>query len=292
MSEIYTIPEINLDEENQIEDFDFEAMHEDAFVDVSEELKPQPVAISIGTSEYKGKSYPIPFGSYGDFSCIVGASKAKKSFLRSLINASYAGGNAFKFSDNLIKGHDQNGKYLIDIDTEQSKPHSQRVFRRVCEMVGSNPLFYIPFYLRRYNPNERQKFIEVLMTKSKYAGNIGLVSIDGIADLVNDPNDRKECAALVQKLMTWTTDQQCHIMTVLHKNPGTMKPQGHLGSIIMQKAETVCFVEKEDNISIVTSDYSRNINFEQFGIIVNKIWLPEVVNDIPTTNKGKKDVPF
>jgi hypothetical protein len=34
-------------------------------------MKPQPVAISIGSSEYKGTNYPIPFGSYGDFSCIV-----------------------------------------------------------------------------------------------------------------------------------------------------------------------------------------------------------------------------
>ena len=74
MSEIYTIPEISLDSVPL--DIDFKAIHNKAFIDVSEELKPQPVAISIGQSEYKGKSYPIPFGSYGDFSCIVGASKA------------------------------------------------------------------------------------------------------------------------------------------------------------------------------------------------------------------------
>jgi hypothetical protein len=34
----------------------------------------------IGSSEYKGTNYPIPFGSYGDFSCIVGASKVKRLF--------------------------------------------------------------------------------------------------------------------------------------------------------------------------------------------------------------------
>jgi hypothetical protein len=32
----------------------------DACIDPSEEMKPQPVAISIGTSEYKGTNYPIP----------------------------------------------------------------------------------------------------------------------------------------------------------------------------------------------------------------------------------------
>ena len=54
----------------------FDNMMLDAFVDVTKELKPQPVAISIGESQYKQTLYPIPFGSYGDYSCIVGSSKS------------------------------------------------------------------------------------------------------------------------------------------------------------------------------------------------------------------------
>jgi hypothetical protein len=54
-------------------------------------MKQQPVA-GIGTSVYKDNSYPIPFGSYGDFSCIVGASKSRKTFFKSMIEASYLGG--------------------------------------------------------------------------------------------------------------------------------------------------------------------------------------------------------
>jgi hypothetical protein len=56
---------------------DFSKMLIDSYIDPSEEMKPQPVAISIGTSEYKGTNYPIPF-SYGDFFRIVGASKAER----------------------------------------------------------------------------------------------------------------------------------------------------------------------------------------------------------------------
>ena len=58
---------------------DFKEMFNKALIDPSEEIKPQPIAVSIGTTNYKGTEYPIPFGSYGDFSCIVGASKSKKT---------------------------------------------------------------------------------------------------------------------------------------------------------------------------------------------------------------------
>ena len=75
------LPKIELKSEPQAQEFNFKQMHDLQFVDIDEVLKPQPVAISIGTSQYKGQSYPIPFGSYGDFSCIVGASKSKKTFL-------------------------------------------------------------------------------------------------------------------------------------------------------------------------------------------------------------------
>lgn len=289
MSEIYQIPEIKLNEKES--NTDFNKLHNKAFVDVSEQLKPQPVAISIGESEYKGDLYPIPFGSYGDFSCIVGASKAKKSFFKSLIMASYAGGNAFKYSDNLIKGHNQEGKFIIDIDTEQSKFHSQRVFKRVCEMVGSNPDHYIPFSLREYSANERFDFIDWLFMESQYKGNIGLMSIDGAADLVNDVNDLQSSNKVTQKLLEWSANENCHIITVLHRNFGSNKPTGHLGSSILKKSETVAFVEKQDDVTIVTPEYSRNIPFNDFGFSVNKEWLPFVTDDVPNVNNNKK-APF
>jgi hypothetical protein len=49
-------------------------MFNESYIDPAEEMK--CVALSIGTRVFKDNSYPIPFGSYGDFSCIVGASKA------------------------------------------------------------------------------------------------------------------------------------------------------------------------------------------------------------------------
>jgi hypothetical protein len=281
---------ITIAEEQSNGTIDFIQIHKDFFVDIDEVYQPQPVAISIGYNLYKGTNYPIPYGSYGDFSCIVGASKAKKSFFKSALISSYIGGNSsYYFGD--IKGHNSENKYIIDIDTEQSKYHAQRTFRRVAEMVGSNTKFYKPFALRELSANERLDFIDWIFNESEYKGKIGLVSIDGVADLVNDVNDLVKSNEVAQKLLTWSGNEQCHIITVLHRNFQTKKPTGHLGSAVLKKAETVVFVEKEDDYTIVNAEYTRNQPFDSFAFYVNENWLPIQVDkpiiDKKINNKNK-----
>lgn len=283
------IPEIKLDVENLQDNRDFKKIHDEHFIDIEEVLKPQPVAISIGTSIYKGNEYPIPYGSYGDFSCIVGASKSKKTFLKSMLLASYIGGNANMFAEK-IKGHNTKDKYVIDIDTEQSEFHSQRVFRRVAEMVGINPMYYKPFSLRKLSANERLEFIDWLFNESEYKGNIGVVSIDGVADLINDVNDLELSNKVAQKLLEWSAKEQCHIITVLHRNFQSKKPTGHLGSAVLKKAETVVFVENEGEFTIVTPEYSRNQPFEIFSYSIDSSWLPFITDDSVYESKVEKKV--
>lgn len=281
------LPKIELKPEAQEQEINFKQIHDFQFVDIDEVLKPQPVAISIGTSKYKGQNYPIPFGSYGDFSCIVGASKSKKTFLKSLFTACYIGGNSNIYSTE-IKGHNVGRKWVIDIDTEQSQFHAQRVFRRVAEMVGSNPINYKPFALRTLSANERFKFIDWIFNESQYKGNIGLLIIDGVADLVNDVNNLEASNEVSQKLLEWSGNENCHIITVLHRNFGSNKPTGHLGSAVLKKAETVVFVEKENDAVLVTSEYSRNQPFENFAFEVNNDWLPCVINETVTQQEIEK----
>lgn len=284
------IQPITLEQSIQSLEKDFNKIHDEHFVSVDEILKPQPVAISIGYSQYKDTMFPISMGSYGDFSCIVGASKAKKSFLKSMLVAGYIGGNSNLYFNN-IKGHRTSDLFVIDIDTEQSQYHSQRVFKRVVELVGINPNFYKPFSLRKLSANERFEFIDWLFNESMYKGNIGLVSIDGVADLVNDVNDLEASNKVAQKLLEWSAKESCHIITVLHRNFATKKPTGHLGSAVLKKAETVIFVEKEGELTIVNPEYTRNQPFEPFAFEVGNDWLPRLVDyqisDKPINNKSK-----
>ncbi len=259
----------------------------ESYIDPAEELKQQPIAISVRDSIYKGNSYPIPFGSYGDFSCIVGASKSRKTFFKSMIEAGYIGGNANILNPS-IKGHQTKDKFVISIDTEQSRFHTQRVQRRVLEMVGANYDLYKTFSLRQYNPQERFQFIDWIVNESEFKGNIGLMSIDGYVDLVTDFNSLEQSTGLTDRLLQWTALGGMHITGILHKNFGTSKPVGHVGSSVLKKAETVVFIEKDNDLTVAKCEYSRNLAFDDIIFKVNEDWLPvEVLDDIETIEPRK-----
>ena len=264
---------------------DFKKIFNEALIDPSEELKPQPIALSIRESEYKGTLYPIPFGSYGDFSCIVGASKSRKTFFKSMIEAGYIGGKSNILNPS-IKGHNTNDKFVISFDTEQSKYHTQRVQRRVLELIGGNCDFYKTFSLRQYTPKERFDFIDWIVFESEFKNNIGLMSIDGYVDLVTDFNSLEQATGLTEKLLQWTAIGKMHCTGILHKNFGTSKPVGHVGSSVLKKAETVVFVEKNENETIAKCEYSRNIPFEPITFDVNKDWLPYETDNINTKTEN------
>lgn len=285
---------------NQIQEpitTDFSKMFLDSYIDPSEEIKNQPVAISVGSSEYKGQFYPIPFGSYGDFSCIVGASKSRKTFFKSMIEAGYIGGQSNLLNPS-IKGHGSKDRLVISLDTEQSKYHTQRVQRRVLELVGCNYDLYKTFSLRSYTPQERFEFVDWLVYESEYKNDIGLMSIDGYVDLVTDFNSLEQATGLTEKLLAWTAVpikkdyQQMHITGILHKNFGSEKPVGHVGSSVLKKAETVVFIEKEDDLTVAKCEYSRNIEFHPITFSVNKDWLPYEVDSIEMKPKKENKISF
>jgi hypothetical protein len=265
-------------------------IEKESFIDPSIELKPQPIALSLGETLYKGNYYPTPIGSYGDFSCIVGASKSRKTFVKSLLVAGYLGGNSSNFSK--IQGHQNADKIVLEFDTEQSHFHTQRVTRRVIEMVGVNDSRYKTYSLRQYDPKTRFEFIDYMLYESEFRNNIGLVSIDGFVDLVTDFNSLEQSTQLTEKLLQWTSKVNCHITGILHKNFGTSKPVGHVGSSVLKKAETVMFIEKENELTKVVCEYSRNIPFDEFYFEVDENWLPKVTNFTPKEILTKTTKPF
>jgi len=268
----------------------FSDIEKESYIDPSIELKPQPIALSLGETLYKGNYYPTPIGSYGDFSCIVGASKSRKTFVKSLLVAGYLGGGSSNYSR--IQGHKNADKIVLEFDTEQSHFHTQRVTRRVIEMVGINNSRYKTYSLRQYDPKVRFEFIDYMLYESEFKNDIGLVSIDGFVDLVTDFNSLEQSTQLTEKLLQWTSKVNCHITGILHKNFGTSKPVGHVGSSVLKKAETVMFIEKENELTKVTCEYSRNIPFDEFYFEVDENWLPKVTDFTPKEILTKTTKPF
>jgi len=256
-------------------------IHKETEVNVTDKLEEPPIAISAGWYTHSGEQKRIAFGSYGDFSCIVGASKSMKTKLKTAIVASYVGGRSNNYFDN-FQGVESEGKYIIDLDTEQSKYHVKRCAKEVRDMVGAPTETYKSFSLRGRSVDERVAFLKWIMLESEYAGNIGLICVDGAADLVHSVNDELASYELAQLFLQLTAASGAHLITILHKNSSGGKPTGHLGSAILKKAETVAFLQRQDEgIITVTPDYTRNYPFRSFNFTLNERYLPimEDLND-------------
>jgi hypothetical protein len=141
---------------------------------------------------------------------------------------------------------------------------------------------YYTYALRNMSPADRIDFIDYVLSDVLDGKNIGLICIDGIADLVADVNNLEQCSMAVQKLMSWTDEYKCHIVTVIHSNYGSDKPTGHLGSFLEKKAELQIKLEANHvNKGWVSVECkrSRNRGFEPFSFLINENGLPEFVDN-------------
>ena len=242
-----------------VKSFDVEKAVKEAAVDLSADPMPEPCLLSCGAN-WDGS--PLCIFGEGDYSVISGVGGVRKSFLKTALIASYIGGQT---DFGYFKSHLQSKKMVIDIDTEQSEYRTQLVFRRVENMVGSRYPNYHCFRLRKHSPSERLAIIDAII--EMYGNGIGLLSIDGYADLITDTNDNVESAELAQKVMSWTDNYTFHVTGILHENPDGRKMRGHLGSEMSRKASTILSVsqDKDDvNHSLVYHTKSRDEKFKPF----------------------------
>ena len=261
----------------------FERVVDETFIDPSVEVKYPPVAISMGTYRYTtkegDKEFPIPIGTYGNFSFVQAPPKSMKTFFVSLLSAVYLNGQVEGFSGEM-KGY-RKGRALVHFDTEQGEFHASKVFRRPFEMVGETQDNYHTLALRQFSPKDRLEFIEWYLENK--VDDAGLVIIDGIADLCNDVNNIEESNKVVQKIMEWTAKYKCHMVLVIHSNFGSDKPTGHLGSFLEKKTETQIQLKKNtkhNNRVTVSCKRSRNYSFDKFSFEVDKYGLPSIVGDL------------
>lgn len=264
---------------------------EECYINPLEKIEYPLPAISFGNKSFETKDgvieYPIPIGTYGNFSFVQAPPKSKKTFFISLLSAVYLNDEINGISGDL-KGYRQN-KHLIHFDTEQGNFHASLVFKRPIDMSGNKIENYHTYALRQLSHQDRVDFIEFCLYDKLEGKDIGVVIIDGIADLCSDVNNIEESNLVVQKLMKWTKELHCHIITVIHSNFGTDKPTGHLGSALEKKAETQIQLELNTvnkELVTVSCKRSRNTSFETFSFKVNKAGLPQVEGNLYDVLKG------
>ncbi len=186
-------------------------------------------------------------GEAGNLVQLQGQAKSgKTAVIGAIIGISLGGtGDCFGFqSSNPQK------KAILHFDTEQSRcDHFDVVARAVRQRGG---LHDMPEHFRTYSlltidvQTRRLGIKEEMARASEIHGGIHSVIIDGVADIALDPNDAKECFAIVAELHALADIHQCMILCVLHENPNTEtgKTRGHLGSQLERKAQTSIVIEK------------------------------------------------
>lgn len=140
---------------------------------------------------------------------------------------------------------------VLHFDTEQSPYDWQQLLKSSLRRVGlvSPPPWLLSYTLTGLGPKECRELIAFAMKDArKRFGGIHSVIIDGLADLVIDPNDAEECFPLITSLQAAAIEYGTAVVLILHMNPNAeanSKGRGHLGSQLERKAESNITMEKD-----------------------------------------------
>lgn len=256
-----------------IPDQEIEKLIQESRIDLSVKIDQPPTILSVrevmGTTTKQIRLFTL-----GNFSCIIGKMKTKKTFLITLLTASLI--RKASFSEKFYGELPIDRNKILYFDTEQGSYDSYNCVKRIERMSG-NIENLKAFSLRAYSPELRCQIIEKLFeTEGK---EISYCVIDGIADLAFGINDEAEATRLSTMLLRLTKTYNCHITTVIHQNKQDNFATGHLGSAMMKKAEVVLSVQKNNKDRYhtdISSDYSRGPGFEPFVMAINDNGLPYI----------------
>jgi hypothetical protein len=203
--------------------------------------KPTPIFSLAGTT----------VSTPGNLTAIYSQAKTGKS---SLVGAMIAAAmtNPTSGHDTLgITGPNYEKGALIHFDTEQSDYDWQQLITSSLKRVGlvEEPKWLMSYHLTGMSAAECRAFISATVKRAqRMFGKIHSIFIDGIADLVIDPNDPAECFPLITELHAIAIKYNTAIISILHMNPGSeVKGRGHLGSQLERKAESNLTLEKNEN---------------------------------------------
>ncbi len=145
-------------------------------------------------------------------------------------------------------GYNSLGRGVVHFDTEQSPVDHWKVIDTARRRAGLDraPAWLHSYGLAGWSAADRRRALPlVLRLVSDACGGIHSVFIDGVADFVDDPNDGAVCFPFVDGLQRLAVEHDCPITSILHRNPGSEKSRGHLGSHLERRAETNLVLEKD-----------------------------------------------
>ncbi len=85
-------------------------------------------------------------------------------------------------------------------------------------------------------------------------------------------------------MLRWTEEKNIHIATVLHQNKADFNARGHIGTSLVNKAETVISVTRDDknrDISYVKPEFCKDRDFQMLAFTINDDGLPVLLDSPP-----------
>lgn len=239
--------ELDKDLEEFLKEVDWasEAIEDNIFDPTEEDI---PVSYVL---EYNG----IPFAPLGGLCGLNGQPGHGKTMTFSMLLAAILRGQYGAFKCLL----DNETTSCLYIDTEMEKVNTQRVVRRVYNMVGwqqrtDQPRLHT-LWLREVN-DATQRWRKILKAIWQYKPTV--VLIDGLIDVVKDFNDNKECQDRIYQCMSVASHYNINVWCLLHLNPGSDKAVGHLGSFLERKATDIFITSLDDEASLFKIKHKKH----------------------------------
>lgn len=180
----------------------------------------------------------------GNLSSLQGPPKGGKSSALAAAIAAAIGGPWESDMLGFSAKENTEGHAIIWLDSEQSPFDAWNLLHRAmrrAEVQEQPPWVQMLSIADLPTATRRRLLTEAMEMATEQYGGIFMVILDGVADLLADPNDPIQAFGLVEELHGLAIRFNCPILSVLHENPGseTGKSRGHLGSQLERKAETI-----------------------------------------------------
>lgn len=269
---------------------DFDSVLDKSLIDITIPVAKPPIIMRI-RNRYGVEYKDTRLFTLGNFSAITGKGKSKKTFLTRLLAAAAVSNH--EVDQKFVPYIPRDKNAVLMFDTEQGEYDCYVNARGVYELALCDTSHFGFFSLREYTPIQRCEIIEYAL--EKYKDSVSFVVIDGIADLATAINDEEEATRVGSLLLRWTKQYNVHICTVIHQNKSNDMATGHIGSMIIKKAEVVIAVEKNNDdksVSTVKCDLIRGaMEFEEFSFSIDDNGKPYILyGDMPMVEKS--DRPF
>lgn len=203
-----------------------------------------------------------PFAVKGDISIIGGLPKSGKTTIAiNIIGTALMEQIPDGFDSLKIRSSYAGNKPVFYIDTEQAKASTNKIRKAVCRFLGvdKEPDNLFMINLRdKYKAEEKLQFVLACM---KHYPDAHLWLIDGIADLLKDPNNTEDSFELIARFMSLSQELYAPIILYLHENPsGISKFRGNLGSEAERKCYGAIIVKKDKQrgVHIIEPKYLRD----------------------------------